>query len=176
MLASAAVPAASPPVLVDAEATGKAYQELHVDGGAIAQLFIYPPVIGAAMRDAWEHDHLVRERNAYIVFNGRLNPQWTRVERSTLPVAGRAISTMIHSSALNDLIKVYVTTQRDGVDFNLASIGTDFDTPRPDSEFDSTYMRTLFDYGHAPGESGYPWQKVPPLLRTADDVNNIVSN
>lgn len=174
LLASAAVPVAFPPVLIDVEADGGAYQELHVDGGAIAQLFLYPPSIGAAMRQARSEDHVDRERNAFILFNGRLNPQWAQVERSTLPIAGRAVSTMIHSSALNDLIKVYVTTQRDGVDFNLASIGTDFDTPRPDIDFDPTYMRTLFDYGFALGKSGYPWMKVPPLLRTAQDIEAVV--
>jgi len=176
LLASAAVPAAFPPVLIDVEADGEVYQELHVDGGAIAQLFLYPPAVGAAMREARQTQHLGRERTAYVIFNGRLDPQWARIERSTLPIAGRAISTMIHSSALNDLIRVYVSTQRDGVDFNLAAIGTDFATPRPDGEFDPTYMQALFDYGHALGRGGYPWQKVPPLLKSPQDVVTILTN
>jgi predicted acylesterase/phospholipase RssA len=43
--ASAAIPGAFQPVLIDVELDGKKYQELHVDGGAIAQLFLYPPSI-----------------------------------------------------------------------------------------------------------------------------------
>ncbi len=46
LLASAAIPAFFPPVLFDVEVNGKHYQELHVDGGAIAQMFLYPPAIG----------------------------------------------------------------------------------------------------------------------------------
>lgn len=33
------------PVLIGVELDGKKYQELHVDGGAIAQLFLYPPTV-----------------------------------------------------------------------------------------------------------------------------------
>jgi predicted acylesterase/phospholipase RssA len=40
LLASAAIPAAFPPVLFDVEANGRAYQELHVDGGAVSQSFL----------------------------------------------------------------------------------------------------------------------------------------
>ena len=31
--------------MIDVELDGKHYQELHVDGGAIAQMFLYPPNI-----------------------------------------------------------------------------------------------------------------------------------
>lgn len=29
-------------------------------------------------------------------------------------------------------------------------------------EFDTAYMRKLFDYGYQLGVKGYPWQKTPP--------------
>ena len=31
--------------MIDVEVDGKSYQELHVDGGAISQMFLYPPSI-----------------------------------------------------------------------------------------------------------------------------------
>ena len=43
--ASSAVPGFFQPVMIDVELDGKHYQELHVDGGAIAQMFLYPPNI-----------------------------------------------------------------------------------------------------------------------------------
>ena len=43
LIASAAIPAAFPPVMIDVEIDGKPYQEMHVDGGAKAQVFLYPP-------------------------------------------------------------------------------------------------------------------------------------
>ena len=43
LVASAAIPGAFPPVMIDVEVNGKKHQEMHVDGGASAQVFVYPP-------------------------------------------------------------------------------------------------------------------------------------
>ena len=45
MLASLAIPEALPPAVIDVTANGKPYQEMHVDGGAMAQVFVYPPAL-----------------------------------------------------------------------------------------------------------------------------------
>ena len=42
LLASASIPGAFPPVLINVEADGKVYDELHVDGGTTTQVFVYP--------------------------------------------------------------------------------------------------------------------------------------
>ena len=42
LLASAAIPGAFPPVMFDVAVDGKPHQEMHVDGGAMAQAFLYP--------------------------------------------------------------------------------------------------------------------------------------
>src|SRR5262245_15859532 len=41
--ASSAIPGAFQPVLIDVQIDGTKFQEMHVDGGAIVQLFLYPP-------------------------------------------------------------------------------------------------------------------------------------
>ncbi len=46
MIASASIPAGFPPVMIDVEADGKHYQEMHVDGGTMAQVFVYPAAVG----------------------------------------------------------------------------------------------------------------------------------
>ena len=43
LLASAAIPGAFPPVMFDVTLDGERHQEMHVDGGAFAQAFLYPP-------------------------------------------------------------------------------------------------------------------------------------
>jgi predicted patatin/cPLA2 family phospholipase len=154
--ASSAVPGFFQPVLIDVELDGEPYQELHVDGGAIAQMFIYPPSI-----DIERVAH--RERKVYLIRNAREDPEWADVERRTLSIAGRAISTMIHSSGSNDLLRIYFVTQRDHVDYNLAYIGSDFSAPRA-GDFDKAYMNALFDYAYRQALGGYQWRKVPPVL------------
>ena len=66
--ASAAIPGAFQPVLIDVEIDGRKYQEMHVDGGAIAQLFLYPASIDLSKSG------VRRVRHAYIIRNARLDP------------------------------------------------------------------------------------------------------
>jgi len=122
--ASAAIPGAFQPVLIDVELDGKKYQELHVDGGAIAQLFLYPPSIDISA------SNIKRDRHAYIIRNARLDPDYAMAERRTITIAGRAINAMLASSGQNDVLRTYFVSQRDKVDYNLAYIGMDFDEPR----------------------------------------------
>jgi predicted acylesterase/phospholipase RssA len=161
LLASAAVPGAFPPVMIDVELDGQPYQEMHVDGGAMAQVFLYPPSLHLGERSAAAG--VQRERRVYIIRNARLDPDWADVERRTFSIAGRAISSLIHTQGLGDLYRIYLTTQRDGIDYNLAFIGPEFDV-KHDAEFDPAFMRALYDYGYGLAEQGYPWHKTPPGL------------
>ena len=68
---------------------------------------------------------------------------------------------MTASSGVNDTYRIYLTTQRDNVAFNLAFIGDDFTLPYK-GPFDKTYMRTLFEYGYDKGVNGYVWSTKPP--------------
>ena len=159
--ASAAVPGAFQPVLIDVELDGKKYQELHVDGGAIAQLFLYPPSIQLGQIG------VKRERHAYIIRNARLDPDFAQSERRTISIAGRAISTMLASSGHNDVLRVYFISRRDGVDYNLEYIGRDFKAPEKKGEFDQAFMQALYDYGLQQGRAGPIWHKVPPSIDLA---------
>ncbi len=159
LTASAAIPAAFPPVLFDVEADGKPYQEMHVDGGTVAQVFVYPPTLN--VRELARSAGVERERKLYIIRNGVIDPDWAQVARQTLPIASRAIASLIHTQARGDLYLIYLLAQRDGVDYNLAYIPPTFKEPHRE-EFDTQYMRRLFDTGYEMAVRGYPWEKVPP--------------
>ena len=159
MVASAAIPAAFPPVMIDVEADGKSYQEMHVDGGTLSQVFVYPPAL--KVKETARKHHIFRERSAYVIRNARLDPDWANVERSTMDIAERAISSLIHSQGVGDLYRIYLESQRDGTDFNLAYVPADFDFPHRE-EFDTEFMRALFQRGYDMAAKGYPWEKVPP--------------
>jgi predicted acylesterase/phospholipase RssA len=156
--ASSAIPGAFEPVLLDVEIDGRKYQEMHVDGGAIAQLFLYPPTIEVGQVG------VARWRIAYIIRNARLDPDHAQTERRTINIASRAIGTMLAASGQNDVMRTYFVSRRDGVDYNLAYIGSDFTADRP-GEFDPAYMQALYDYGYREARNGQAWHKVPPGLR-----------
>ena len=159
MIASAAIPGAFPPVLIDVEAQGHAYQEMHVDGGTMSQVFVYPPKLN--LKELSRQHGISRERRVYVIRNARLDPEWAQVERRTMSIAGRAISSLIHAQGLGDLYRIYLTTQRDGVDFNLAYVPASFNAPHPE-EFDPDFMRALYQTGYEMAVKGFPWEKRPP--------------
>ena len=157
--ASAAIPGLFPPVMLDVSIDGQRYQEMHVDGGAVAQAFLYPPTLNLKANS--EHYGIQRKRVAYILRNGRLFRPEENVKRQTLSIATQAISTMTATSGVNDTYRMFVTTKRDGVGFNLAYIDSDFTVPYK-GPFDQGYMRSLFEYGYKKGKAGYRWHKTPP--------------
>ncbi len=158
--ASASIPGAFAPTMIDVTVNGVHYQEMHVDGGATRQVFMYPPNFrldeAAAALGAGD-----RQRSVYIIRNARLDPDWASTDRRTLSIANRAVSSLIQSQGEGDLIRMYLTSTRDRIDYNLAYIPRDFTTPRK-SEFDETYMRSLFERGRQMALGGYPWAKYPP--------------
>lgn len=159
MIASASIPGAFPPMMIDVEAGGKRYQEMHVDGGIMAQVFAYPAAI--RVREESAAMGVARERKLYVIRNARLDPDWSNVERSTLTISGRAVASLIHSQGIGDLYRIYATAQRDGVDFNLGFIPPSFNPPH-NEEFDNEYMRALYDVGYDMMLKGFPWRKAPP--------------
>jgi predicted acylesterase/phospholipase RssA len=166
MLASASIPGAFSPVMFDFEVAGQSFQEMHVDGGAITQVFLYPSALSQRAKDL--NLQLQKQRNAYIIRNARLDPEWRETERGTLSIIQRAISSLIQTQGVGDLYRIYHTTQVDGVSFNLAYIGSDFKFPHQ-TEFDTAYMQALFDYGYKQGLSGKEWQKYPPGYKRGFD-------
>ena len=161
LLASAAIPGVFPPTLMDVEANGKSFQEMHVDGGAMAQVFLYPPSLGLKMRALGKAKGVSRERRLYMIRNARLDPDWAQVERRTMSIAGRAISSLIQTQGIGDLYIIYLTAERDGIDYNLAYIPESFKAFHKE-DFDTEYMRQLFDVGYKLAVNGYPWVKTPP--------------
>ena len=157
LVASAAIPGTFPPVMIDVLAGRGAYQEMHVDGATSAQVFIYP----TAMR---LHQLVPRKRKLYIIRNARLDPEWAQVERRTVPIAFRAIATLVQFQGIGDLYTIYTITQRDRLEFNLAFIPPTFDYPHKQL-FDTKYMQELFAVGERTAVKGTDWWwKHPPVL------------
>jgi predicted acylesterase/phospholipase RssA len=165
LLASAAIPGTFPPVMIDVEENGKRYQEMHVDGGTANQVFVYPAASDLAKLSR-ENDSS-RQRTLYVIRNARLDPEWAQVDRRTLPIAMRAISCLIQYQGIGDLYRIYSIARRDHVDFNLAYIPATFDTPHT-TDFDTAYMRSLYDLAYGMATQGMEWSKHPPVLLSGE--------
>lgn len=162
LLASASIPGAFPPVMFDVTVNGQQRQELHVDGGAFAQAFLYPRAISAQRRALIQAGRRVPTGTAYVIRNAKLSSDWQSVERRTYSIAGRAIATMIASSGYNDVVRIWNTVREDRFNYRLAYIGQDFTVPYT-TPFNQDYMRALYDYGFQQGRAGYNWATQPPF-------------
>lgn len=164
LLASASIPAAFPPVLIPVEAGGKQYDELHVDGGATAQVFLYPA--GLDYDEVLAKLEVPGRPKVYIIRNSRLDPIYQQVENKLFPIAGRSLESLVRTQGIGDLYRIYLESCRDGLDFNLAYIPAEF-TQQSKEEFDTEYMKALYELAYERSKAGYDWQKLPPELEEA---------
>lgn len=161
LLASAAIPVFFPPVMIEVEADGEAYDEMHVDGGTGSQVFAYPVY--------WDFQELKRRLAVtgtpavYVIRNSFLEPDFQGVKRTILPIASRSIEALIRTQGIGDLYQIHALCQRDDNDFLLAFIPSSF-TEQPAEAFDAEYMTKLFELGLEMAREGYPWKLAPPGL------------
>ena len=159
ILASAAIPGAFSPVRIQVHADGKFYDELHVDGGTTKEIFISPAEVPLRRFDGLYSRPPIRR--IYLIKNGRAQPVYAAVVQKTLPIAGRAISTMILNQSADEVYRIYRRADDAGADFNFAAIGPDF--PYVAAEiFDTAYQSKLFEYGAEQVRQPGFWLKQPP--------------
>jgi predicted acylesterase/phospholipase RssA len=166
ILASASIPVAFPPVLLEVEAGGETYDELHVDGGVTSQVFLYPA--GLDWDRVLNKLHVPERPRIYVLRNSKLSPTWKTTKNTIVALAGRSVGSLIRTQGIGDLYRVYLESKRDDLDFNLASIPADFEHEK-DEPFDPKYMSALYDLAYELAQQGYPWLKEPPELTGTED-------
>jgi predicted acylesterase/phospholipase RssA len=172
--ASSAIPVAFPPVLIPVEAAGQTYDELHVDGGTGSQVFVYPASVD--WRFIVQKLKTPGTPQVYVIRNAFLEPDYQGVKRKVAPIASRTVDSLIRTQGEGDLYEILALCRRDGNEFNLAYIPSDF-TEKPTEGFDPVYMGKLFQLGYDLAVAGYPWEHAPPgfdlrrVERKAGDQN-----
>lgn len=154
LLASSAIPAIFPPVVIRTEANGRPIDELHVDGATAAQFLSVPRQL------ILSPTALPQGFTLYLLVNNRLGGGFRLVTPRTLPILERAFALNQQSALLSLVNTSFLYARANNVDFNLSFIGNE--VPTSPTLFDTAYMRRLYDYGFARGRSGDFWQKQPP--------------
>jgi hypothetical protein len=157
MAASASIPVVFPPMLIDAEANGHLFQEMHVDGGVTAPVLTLPEAFllrnGALTRGL--------RMNIYILVNNKVERDFQLVPNSTIDVAARASASVTKTQTRSILYETYDFARRNNFGFNLTYIDKDLPSPRS-SGFETNYMRSLYQYGYDKAKTGAFWAKAPP--------------
>src|SRR5215470_11940717 len=158
LLASGSVPGAFPPVLIDVEANGKRFAEMHADGGVGGQFFVTPPALMQSTSG-----YKIPADALYIVVNSGLAPDFQVVERSTPAILAQAVSMAIKADLRVLLDRAHIAAKNSGIGFNVATIPPSFNAPSRGA-FDPDNMKALFNVGYDQGKSVYPFAAEPPAF------------
>jgi predicted acylesterase/phospholipase RssA len=163
MAASASIPVVFPPMMIDAEANGNHFQEMHVDGGVTAPVLTLPEAFilrnGAFVRGA--------RIDIYILINNKVERDFQLVPNSTIDIAARASASVTKTQTRSILYETFDFARRSNFGFNLTYIDKGFPSSGS-SGFETNYMRSLYQYGYDKAKTGNFWVKVPP----SDDVSS----
>jgi predicted patatin/cPLA2 family phospholipase len=142
LLASASIPGVFPPVRIDTQANGRAFEELHADGGITTPFFLAPEaaVLGRARTER------TGAQKVYVLVNNSLRPEFEVTDRMLVAVLGRSLSAAVKAGTRAAIAAHGAYGRRHGVDLQFAAIDARF-TAVAKGPFDQAYMKALF--GHA---------------------------
>lgn len=165
LLASSSIPGLFPPVEIGAVVSGRAFTELHIDGGASTEFLAVPEVF---LRDAvWPHGS-AEDARLFVVVNNRLSSRAEVVPARLSSIVERSLSTLIRSYERQSAERVLAFGRRTGVDTRIAAIEPAFQAPR-DDWFDPAYMRAVYEHGVEVSLSRRAWHSLlEPLLRDTE--------
>jgi hypothetical protein len=163
LVASASIPGLFPPALVKVTLDGKQYDELHCDGGVFFQSFFIGAMVDlpALIREA-HPDYKGRVfQDLFIIRNGSTTPARKQVPRGVRSISERAIMTLLKVSGINDLYRLFLSTEHDDVDFYFVALPVDY-VRSTDEEFNEAEMNRQFALGYQLAAAGVPWRRLPP--------------
>ncbi|HJR21975.1 MAG TPA: patatin-like phospholipase family protein [Dongiaceae bacterium] len=163
LVASASIPAIFPPTLVKVNLDGQPYDELHCDGGVFFQSFFIGAIVDlpALIREAHPDYNGRVFQDLFIIRNGSTTPARKQIPRGVRSISERAIMTLLKVSGINDLYRLFLSTEHDNVDFYFVALPADY-VRSTDEEFNEAEMNRQFDLGYQLAARGVPWRRLPP--------------
>jgi hypothetical protein len=162
LVASATLPGLFPPKLFEVEAPDgeggvSRYQEMHVDGGIAAPLFLMPDAL-LRWRDLGQR---LRRGRVYVIFNTVLDPSPQTTQPGVTSIMGRSFETMLRFSYRQALSVAAGFCARHNLPLWAASIPTSFENFNM-MKFETAVMKRTFDDAEALALSGRLWSPAIP--------------
>jgi len=152
LVASASVPGLFPPRMFEVEAGGERHQEMHVDGGVAAPLFLMPDALLH-----WRNlGNRLRRGRVYVIVNTVLEPSTLSTPPGVASIMGRSFETMLRFSYRQALSLASGFCARHNLPLSVASIPASFDHFNM-LNFDTAAMREIFDAAHQLAQGDQLW-------------------
>jgi predicted acylesterase/phospholipase RssA len=163
LLASASIPVAFPPVYIEVEVDGATFDEMHVDGGVISELFLWGAMVDItdATRELEVDPGQSTTAAIYIIRNSQIDPEPAQVKPGLIGIASRSMITLLKAVAIGDLARIWALAEDAGVDFNYIGIPPEH-AEADTATFEPPDMRRLFELGRAMALEPEPWRNEPP--------------
>ena len=152
LLASASIPGALPPVLIDVEAGGKRFTEMHADGSTTAPFFTVPESLLLWTAPGGRK----LQGRLYVVLNAQVRPEFRVTPNAPFPVAKDSLITLNNAFARTALAATAAFCRRNGLKFQVATVPTDAASGGI-LDFRQSTMKALFAEGLRDGRSGKAW-------------------
>jgi hypothetical protein len=159
IVASASIPGLFPPVMIRVAQSGVLFDEMHVDGGTTAALFIAPELASLLPVGS----NLLDGANVYIIVNGQFGAGNETTPLRTIPILKRSVTASLQSSSLAAVEIALSLAQRNGMQLRVTEIPNDYPYLGP-LDVQPSRMRTLFDFGVRCARQGQLWATPIELL------------
>lgn len=152
LVASSSVPGIFPPKLIDVEVDGRPHQEMHVDGGVAAPLFLMP--------DALLHWRNLgprfRRGRVHVIVNTVLDPAPQSTPPGVASIMSRSFDTMLRFSYRQALSLAAGFCTRHNLPLSVASIPGSFEGFNL-LKFETGLMKRIYDAGVEQAMVGTAW-------------------
>jgi predicted acylesterase/phospholipase RssA len=161
LLASAAIPGFFPPVRLGVTVDGVPHIERHVDGGTSSSMFFAPPWVPPEQRDKLPASWLYGS-DLYVLVAGKVYPDPAPAGSRPLPIASRAVSTLMYDQTRSDLHKLFLLSILTGMNYNVSVIPRDLPAPTSATDFIPEQMCVMFEAGREWARTNRQWRQTPP--------------
>lgn len=152
LVASASIPGAFPPVLIQSDNAGLRFEEMHVDGGVTAPFLAVPETLWSFE----EPSDTLRGARFYVVVNGRTNPSFGITKDTPQGVLGRSIDILLRASLVTTLAGNQAFADRNDLFFRYAALPDDSEASALDFSLES--MSAVYEIGRQGAISGAAWR------------------
>ena len=152
LAASASIPVVFAPQLINVDTGDRVVQEMHADGALSAPVYTLPDAVllrGKSLAGA-------TRPALYILVNDRIDSSFALVPDNVEDIALTSFSTLNRVDTKAVLALSYQASAREGMSFHVSYIGRDFED-RGGAGFDTSTMRSLYDYGFDKASAGRFW-------------------
>ncbi len=156
LVASASIPAVFPPQFIEVEYQEESLEEMHVDGGLSAQMFLQAANID--FQNISDALGLSKQPQVHIIRNGMLKMPYEIVEDKGMDLLSRTLKSMTTLQSRGDLYRMMYLSELQELDVSFTYIDENTTVTQESNKiFDVQYMQELYLYGYAKGQETTPW-------------------